>query len=139
MRHTKLAAFASSIAFAACAALFPIAANSAEPTTWEKVKAYSHEKKKEAVVQGKKALAEADKKLAELEKAARKSKGEAKAAHEANMKELRAKKKAAAEKLASMEKSSGEAWDATKTGFADAYQDLHEAYEKAHAAVTSKR
>jgi hypothetical protein len=47
------------------------------------------------------------------------------------MKELEAKKAQARFELDKMEKSSGDAWDATKTGFSNAYKDLAKAYHKA--------
>lgn len=110
----------------------------AEPTTWEKIKSFAHESKKEAVAEGKKAIAATDKQIATLKKEVSKSTGEAKAAHEKNMKELQAKRKVAQAELGKMEKSAAKTWDATKEGFSNAYKDLHESYEKAAAAAKSK-
>ncbi|MCM5570082.1 hypothetical protein M6I34_06145 [Burkholderiaceae bacterium FT117] len=132
------AAIAFTVLHAASALLLlPASAHATEQNTWEKVKAYSHEKKNEAIEHGKAILAQTEKKIDELEKSAAASGREARAVHEENMKALRAKKKLAQEKLASMERSSGQAWEATKSGFSEAYEDLHRSYEKAHRAVTS--
>lgn len=110
----------------------------AEPSTWEKIKSYAHESKKEAVAEGKKAIAATDKQIASLKQEIAKSAGEAKVAHEKNMKELQAKRKVAQAELGKMEKSAAKTWDATKEGFSNAYKDLHESYEKAASAAKSK-
>jgi len=110
----------------------------AEPTTWEKVKSFAHESKKEAVAEGKKAIAATDKQIAALKKDVTRSTGEAKVAHEKNMKELQAKRKVAQAELGKMQKSASSTWDATKEGFSNAYQDLHQSVEKATAAAKSK-
>ncbi len=104
-------------------------------STWDNVKDFSHKEKEKAVAAGKKLIAETDKKIAALAKDTKNATAETKAAHEANMKELKEKKKAAQEELAKMGKASGEVWDATKTGFHNAGKALHESYEKAAAAV----
>lgn len=113
-------------------------AMAAELTTWEKIKSYAHEGKKEAVAEGKKAIAATDKQIASLKNEIAKSTGEAKVAHEKNMKELQAKRKVAQAELGKMEKSAAKTWDATKEGFSNAYKDLQESYEKAASAATSK-
>jgi hypothetical protein len=77
----------------------------AEESTWEKIKAYTHTQKKEAIAEGKKLLAATDKKIAALNKEAKHSSAETKAAHDKNMAELAAKKKAAQAELARLEKA----------------------------------
>ena len=104
-------------------------------TTWDSVKDFSHKEKDKAVAAGKKLIADPDKKIDELGKQVKNSGAETKAAHEANMKELTEKKKAAQAELDKMGKASGEVWDATKTGFSDAGKALGAAYDKAAAAV----
>jgi len=104
-------------------------------STWEKFKGYTHQQKNEAVAAGKKLVAEADKQIDELKKQTKNASAEAKAANEKNMKELQEKKAQAKAELAKLEQSGSGAWDATKTGFSNAYKDLHEAYDKAVAAV----
>ena len=104
-------------------------------TTWDSVKDFSHQEKNKAVAAGKKLIAETDKKIDELGKQVKNSGAETKAAHEANMKELKEKKMAVQAELDKMGKASGEVWDATKTGFSDAGKALGAAYDKAAAAV----
>ena len=106
------------------------AAEAAAPGTWEKVKAFTHEQKKDAVAEGKKLIAATDKKIAELGKQAKNSTGDVKASHEKNMKELQAKKKEAQVHLDKLEKASSKAWDATKEGFSNAYKELQQASSK---------
>lgn len=104
-------------------------------TTWENVKDFSHKEKEKAVAAGKKLIAETDKKIAALAKDTKNATAETKKAHEANMKDLQEKKKAAQAELDKLGKASGEVWDATKTGFFDAGKALAAAYDKAAAAV----
>jgi hypothetical protein len=103
----------------------------AEPTATEKVSSYAHERKQEAVAEGKRLIAEADKKIAEMKKQTQHSSAEAKAAYEANMKELQQKKKEAQMQLAKLQRASAKTWDATKEGFANAYQAMRTAFDKA--------
>jgi hypothetical protein len=106
-----------------------------DKSSWDKFKAFTHQQKDAAVAEGKRLVAEADKKIDEAKKQASQSAGETKAAHEKNMKELQARKKEAQAHLEKMEKAGSGAWDATKEGFSNAYQELHKAYGKAAAAV----
>jgi hypothetical protein len=106
----------------------------AEPTTTEKISSYAHERKKEAVAEGKRLLAEADKKIAEMKKQAQNSGAEAKAAHEANMKELVQKRKEARVQLTKLQQASAKTWDATKEGFANAYQAMRASFDKASSS-----
>jgi Skp family chaperone for outer membrane proteins len=115
-------------------ALTAAGALAAEPGHWERFKAYVHAEKEAAVADGKKLLAEMDAKIEELKKQAASSKAETKVAYENSMKELQAKRDAASAQMEKLQKSSTEAWQATRDGFADAYRDLHTSYEKAGAA-----
>jgi hypothetical protein len=103
----------------------------AEPTTTEKISSYAHERKNEAVAEGKRLIAEADKKIGEMKKQTQHSSAEAKAAHEANMKELQQKKKEAQAQLGKLQRASAKTWDATKEGFANAYQAMRTSFDKA--------
>lgn len=114
----------------------PVAAE--EPSTWEQVKAFTHEKKSEVVAEGRRMVAATDRKIEALKQEAARSSGEVKQAHEQNMKALRAKREAAQAELDRMENSASHSWDATKQGFHKAYQDLHQAYEKAKAGPDRK-
>ena len=115
------------------AVLLPAPAMAAE--TWDNVKTYTVEKKDEAVTYGKKLVREADQQIDGLEKGAAKASNEVKAQYQKEMKELRAKRAQAATKLDQMGKASAAAWDEAKNGFADAYKDLHQAYDRAAAKL----
>ena len=109
----------------------------AEPTRWERIKGYAHTEKEAAIADGKKALAEMDVQLEQIKQHAAQSKGDAKASYERSLAELKVKRAEAQKQLEHMQKSGTEAWQATRDGFAGAYQSLHQAYEKASA--TAKR
>jgi hypothetical protein len=111
----------------------------AEPTTTEKISSYAHERKAEAVAEGKRLIAETDKKIAEMKKQTQHSTAEAKAAHQANMKELRQKKKEAGAQLAKLQRSSVKTWDATKEGFANAYQAMRTSFDKAASSASDSK
>lgn len=113
-------------------------AMAAEPGAWEKIKTFAHDKKEDAVAEGKKLLAATDKKIESMKTDVSKANADTRKAHEKNMEELRAKRKAAAAELERLEKSAANTWDATKTGFSNAYKDLHESVEKAAAANKAK-
>jgi len=99
--------------------------------TWNTIKAYSQDKKKEAVAYGKQLMKDTDARIAQLEAKASKASGEAKAMYEKEIKDLKVTRANAAAKLDKMEKDSGGAWNDAKQGFADAYRDLQNAYNKA--------
>jgi hypothetical protein len=100
---------------------------------WDTVKAYSIEKKNEAVVYGKKLVREADARIRELENKAETASGETKAKLDKEIASLKAKRDTASKKLDEMGKATGAAWDSAKNGFAEAYKDLAEAYKKGAA------
>lgn len=102
-----------------------------EPSAWDKTKSFAHAQKDAAVTEAKRLVRSVDQQMEEVSKQAKQSGAEAKAAHQQNMKELAAKKKQAEESLAKLQASSSNAWEATKEGFGKAYQDLHQAYQKA--------
>lgn len=100
---------------------------------WDTVKAYTVEKKNEAVAYSKKLVGETDTKIKQLEAKASKASGDTRAEYDKVVKDLKAKRVQASKKLDAMGKATGAAWDSAKDSFADAYKDLHEAYEKAAA------
>ena len=100
---------------------------------WDTVKAYSVEKNNDAVAYSKKLVNESDTKIKQLEAKASKASGDTKVEYDKVVKDLKAKRVQASKKLDEMGKATGAAWDSAKEGFADAYKDLHEAYEKAAA------
>ena len=99
--------------------------------TWDQVKSFTVEKKDAALEYGKGLVRETDAQIKELEEKAAKSTGETKAAYERNIKELKEKRAKAAAKLDDMGEATGNAWDATKEGFAEAYKDLRQSATKA--------
>lgn len=108
----------------------PVLAASLEDM-WAKVKSFTVETKDAALDTGKQLVRETDAKIKDLEGKAEKSSGDAKAAYERSIKDLKEKREAAAVKLDEMGKASGSAWEATKQGFSDAYKDLQQSYDKA--------
>jgi hypothetical protein len=132
----------SFLAVAATAVWFEQPVLAAEPTTaadvsrqttetWNTIKAYTLDKKSEAVAYGKQLMKDTDAKIAELEAKAAKVSGEAKAGYDKEIADLKVTRANTAAKLAEMEKKSGSAWNEAKQGFADAYKDLQNAYGKA--------
>lgn len=76
-------------------------------------------------------IKETDAKISHLEEKSAKVSDEARAQYDKEIKDLKAVRECVAAKLDEMKKASASAWDSTKKGFADAYKDLHQAYEKA--------
>jgi len=103
--------------------------------SWESLKSYTVDKKKEAVATGRKVIRAIDRDLKDLDAAAAKAGGEAKAEMRKDIKALKAKRAEASKKLNAMGKATADAWDATKDGFVDAARDLHEAVKKAAAKL----
>jgi hypothetical protein len=99
--------------------------------TWNAIKAYSLDKKSEAVAYGKQLMKDTDAKIAELEAKAAKVSGEAKVQYEKEVADLKVARADTAAKLDKMEKAGGSAWNDAKQGFADAYKDMQRAYNKA--------
>lgn len=98
---------------------------------WDTVKSYSVDRKKDAVAYGKKLVRETDREIKELDRKASKASGEAKAQFQSDVKELKVKRAEASRKLDHMGKASAAAWEDAKNDFADAYKDLHRAYDRA--------
>lgn len=97
---------------------------------WARVKSFTVENKDAAVAYGKQLVQDTDAKIKELQDKADQSSGDAKAAYERSIEDLKEKRDAAAAKLDDMGKASGKAWDATKQRFADAYKELGQSYDK---------
>ena len=126
---------AKNIALIAAMVLLSSASFATEPSRWERIKGYAHTEKEAAVSDGKKFLAEIDAKIEDMKKQAAQAKGETKAAYERNLADLKQKRAEAEKHMGHMQKSGSEAWGATRDGFAKAYQDLHDAFDKAVAAA----
>lgn len=109
------------------------AASNKAVDAWDTVKAYTVEKKSDAVTFGKKLVRETDAKIKGLEAKASMASGDTKAQYNREIKDLKVKRSRASKKLDAMGKASGKAWDSAKDGFADAYKDLHESFDKVAA------
>lgn len=120
-----------SLAAAGLALVAATCSAATEPGTWDKIKDFTHEQKNAAVAEGRKLLRETDRQLAVMKKQVAQSVGEARLAHENNLKELQHKRKEAKARLDQLQKSGSNAWDAAKQGFGSAYDDLHQAWRKA--------
>jgi chromatin segregation and condensation protein Rec8/ScpA/Scc1 (kleisin family) len=101
--------------------------------TGEAIKAYTVEKKNEAVAHAKKITADLDAKIKDLVAQASRQTGEAKAKAQAEIKELKAKQVKASQKATELSKATKASWDRAKEGFVLAYHDLVTAYDKAAA------
>lgn len=109
----------------------PTAEASQASEAWDNIKGYTLEKKTEAVAYGKKLMKETDARIDQLEVKATQATGEAKAQYQKEVQELKVMRANTAAKLDTMAKETGAAWNDTKQGFADAYKDLQQAYNKA--------
>ena len=98
--------------------------------TWNTIKAYTVDKKTEAVAYGRQLMKETDYKITQLEAMAARTSGAAKAGYEKQIQDLKVTRANASAKLDRMEKAGGNAWNSAKQGFADAYRDLQGAYRK---------
>ncbi len=103
--------------------------------TTDKIKSYSVEKKNEAVAYGKKITSDLDAKIKALEAQVARDTSSAKADAQRELKELKAKRAETSKKLNELGRATAQSWDATKQGFADAYKDLQQAYDKAVASL----
>ena len=101
--------------------------------TGQAIRDYTVEKKDEAVAHAKRATADLEAKIKELEAQAAKQTGELKARSQAQIKELKAKRAKAARKAADLGRATKASWEKAKEGFADAYRDLASAYDRAAA------
>jgi len=139
MRRTALgiiATFVLAVALHQSPVLAQTTAKDVEKKTgeaWDTVKSYSVEKKNEAVSYGKKLVRESNNQIKGLEKKAAQASGDARARYNREITDLKAKSKNASKKLDEMGKATGAAWGDAKNGFADAYRDLSQSFEKAAA------
>lgn len=131
------------LAVALCALVMatgPVAAQTSTTTTdqststTEKMKSYSVEKKKEAVAYGKKMMSDFDVKMKELERQVSRDASATKADAQRQLNELKAKRTETKKKLDELGRASTQSWDSVKQGFADAYKDLQQSYDRAVAS-----
>lgn len=133
-RRTGLRILGGVLALVLCGAALAQTAKDVEKKTaetWESVKDYTHAKKDEAVAYGKQLMKETDDQITQLQAKASRATGDAKAEYNRQIKALKEKQAEAGKKLTAMGKATSASWDAAKEGFADAYRDLHRAYDKA--------
>ncbi len=107
----------------------------AEPGRWERIKGYAHTEKDAAVADGKKVLEEIDAKIEDMKKQASQAKDGTQQAYERSLADLKVKRDQAQKHMEQMQKAGGEAWHASRDGFANAYDSLQQSFEKASAAV----
>jgi hypothetical protein len=103
--------------------------------TMDVIKAYSVDKKNEAVAHSKKLMSDADGKIKELETGTAASNAETKAAMQQQLKDIKALRAKAGKHADELGKASAQSWDSTKKGFADTYAELQKAYAKATATL----
>ena len=101
----------------------------------QSIKAYSIDKKNEAMAKAKEMMDKMDAKIDELEKQSSEkwqqmSEASRKKSEE-TLKELRKKRNDIAEWYGGMKQSSSKAWEDVKKGFVDSYHSLQKAFEKA--------
>lgn len=125
-----------------CAVLMsaaPIAAQTSTGTTdksastADKMSSYSVEKKNEAVTYGKKLMGDLDVKMKALETQISRDTAAAKADAASDLKELKGKQAETSKQLNDLGHATAQSWDVTKQGFADAFKDLQQTYDKAAA------
>ena len=97
------------------------------------IKGYTVDKKNEAVKYAKKLVSDLDTKIKDLDAQVSRDTSAAKADGQRQLKELKATRDKTAKKADDLGRASAESWDSVKNGFADAYKDLHKAYDDAAA------
>jgi len=124
----------SLLSIALCALLMSPALTAAQSTI-DKVTSATVEKKNEAVAHGKKLGSDMDVQIKALDAQVSKDTSAAKADAQRQMKDLKAKRAATGKKLDEMGKATAQNWDITKKGFADAFTDLQQSFEKVAANI----
>jgi hypothetical protein len=124
----------SLLSIALCALLMSPALTAAQSTI-DKVTSATVEKKDEAVAHGKKLVSDIDVQLKALDTQVSKDTSAAKADAQRQMKDLKAKRAATGKKLDEMGKATAQNWDITKKGFADAFTDLQQSFDKVAANI----
>lgn len=104
---------------------------------WESFRDYTYARKNDAVAYGKKLIRQSDDQIRQLQAKASRASGDARVEYKKQVTALKAMQAEAAKNLSAMGKATEASWDAAKQGFADAYRDLYNAYEKAAAQLKS--
>ena len=105
-----------------------------QTSTTDAIKGYTVDKKNEAVKYAKKLVSDLDTKIKDLDAQVSRDTSAAKADGQRQLKELKATRDKTAKKADDLGRASAESWDSVKNGFADAYKDLHRAYDNAVAS-----
>jgi hypothetical protein len=119
----------------------PVAAQTSTGTTdksastTDKMSSYSVEKKKEAVAYGKKMMSDFDKSIKGLESQISRDTSATKADAQRQLKDLKAQRAQTGKKLDELSRASAQSWESTKQGFANAYKDLQQSYDKTVAGL----
>jgi predicted phage tail protein len=103
--------------------------------TMDAIKAYSVDKKNEAVAHSKKLMSDADGKIKELESGTAISNAQTKEAMQQQLKDIKALRAKAGKQADELGKASAQSWDSAKKGFGDTYAELQKAYAKATATL----
>ncbi|HYB40502.1 MAG TPA: hypothetical protein VEL75_01965 [Candidatus Methylomirabilis sp.] len=138
MLQTIRAGLCAIVFAAALTAPLPLAAQTSASDVKQKTSAalsaigsYTVDKKDQAMAEGKKLVADMDRRMKELETQAAQSNAETKAAAQQAMVELKQKHAKASQKLSDLGNATSASWDSVKSGFTDAYKDLADSFEKA--------
>jgi len=108
-----------------------MAANAQHDDSWNTIKAYSLDKKAEAIAYCKQLMTEIDAKIAQLDVQALTASAAAKIKYKKEIDSLKVTRAKTVAQLEKMERETGRAWGNAKRGFADAYRDLQHAYSRA--------
>ena len=100
----------------------------------DKSQGYTYEKKNEAMTYGKKLMSDFDVKMKELEGQISRDASATKADAQRQMKELKAKRAETGKQLDELGHATAQSWDSMKQGFANAYRDMQQSYDKAAAS-----
>jgi len=101
--------------------------------TADAIRDYTIDKKDEAVAQARKLASDLDGKIRDLEAQVSRQTGDAKAKSQEQIRDLKAKRAEAGRKINELTRASKASWERAKEGFAKAYRDLAESYDKAAA------
>ena len=125
----------TSLAIGLCALLLALpAAAQTSGGAGDKSAGYTYEKKNEAMAYGKKLMSDFDVKMKELEGQISRDASATKADAQRQMKELKAKRAETGKQLDELGHATAQSWDSMKQGFANAYRDMQQSYDKAAAS-----
>jgi hypothetical protein len=139
--HRRIDLRALAVGLCALISAAPVAAQTSTGTTdksastTDKMASYSVEKKKEAVAYGKKMMSDFDKSIKALESQISRDTSATKADAQRQLKALKAQRAETGKQLDELGRASAQSWESTKHGFANAYKDLQQSYDKTVAGL----